>query len=549
MLAISLSFLPVFLAADLAHGDAITEATASLSAGEALVVDLTIQNNEAILAVTEANNQVILAEESLDLAEADVEEKQLAVDAATVAYDESLITEIVYTDGSLSATVYNNLGYNASPPIPTDSQIVSVQEVANINFQWGAGPVMGGPSEDVVVKFSGTITAEETGEYQFYGPADDGFILRINGVTVINDWVDKGGGGSISEPLVLIEGEANTFEAWYYENGGGAWVQLYWNPGGAWEIVPPTAFDTAVVVESKDEGLLLELQAAEESLSVSQEALFIAQNSLSQAISTYNAASESQAIIYNQLQDAINAIPSLQKALADAIEAAKPIPQPEPTPEPTPEKTPDIIEPTPEPTEEPVEPQPTPEPEPQPTIPSEEEPTPEPSPSEEPSKEPEEAEPSPLPKPEPTETPEPREPELSVEESISLVEEASSLNPDELSDAQVEQLIEAALVVFESAEQGSPEYEAALDALMVAAQADDLELPEELAAIPLIGDVAGAALEVFNAVGNIGADMSPQVREDAEKTIIASVIAAQAAIGAVATATTTTTASSGTRRI
>lgn len=533
----------------MAHGDAITEATANLSVGEALVVDLTIQNNEAILAVTEANNQVILAEESLDLAEADVEEKQLAVDAATVAYDESLITEIVYTDGSLSATVYNNLGYNASPPIPTDSQIVSVQEVANINFQWGSGPVMGGPSEDVVVKFSGTITAEETGEYQFYGPADDGFILRINGVTVINDWVDKGGGGSISEPLVLVEGEANTFEAWYYENGGGAWVQLYWNPGGAWEIVPPTAFDTAVVVESKDEGLLLELQAAEESLSVSQEALFIAQNSLSQAISTYNAASESQAIIYNQLQDAINAIPSLQKALADAIEAAKPIPQPEPTPELTPEKTPDIIEPTPEPTEEPVEPQPTPEPEPQPTIPSEEEPTPESSPSEEPSKEPEEAEPSPLPKPEPTETPEPREPELSVEESISLVEEASSLNPDELSDAQVEQLIEAALVVFESAEQGSPEYEAALDALMVAAQADDLELPEELAAIPLIGDVAGAALEVFNVVGNIGADMSPQVREDAEKTIIASVIAAQAAIGAVATATTTTTASSGTRRI
>ena len=218
-----------------------------------------------------------------------------------------------------------------------------------------------------------------------------------------------------------------------------------------------------------------------------------------------------------------------------------PTPTPEPSipePTPTPVETPDIIEPTPEPPKEPVEPQPTPEPEPEPTIPSEEEPTPTPSPSEEPTKEPEEVKPTPLPEPESPETPEPREPELSVEESVELIENISSVDPSELSDAQVEQLVEAALVVFESAEQGSPEYEAALDALMVAAQADDLELPEELAAIPLLGDVAGAALEVFNAVGNLGADMSPQVRETSEKVIVASVIVGQVAMAATTAAAT-----------
>ncbi len=227
------------------------------------------------------------------------------------------------------------------------------------------------------------------------------------------------------------------------------------------------------------------------------------------------------------------------------------IPTPEPTPTPTPTETPVIIvpEPTPTPTPEPtVEPTPVPteeptvEPTPEPTIPSEGEPTPSPSPSETPSKEPTEVEPEPLPEPEQAETPEPEsEPELRVDEAVSEIANLVEIKPEELTEAQVEQLVEAALVVFETAEQGSPAYEQALEALAVAAQADDPELPTELASIPLLGDVAGAALDVLNDLGNVGADMAPQVREQAEKTIIASVIAAQAAIGAVSAATSAAT--------
>ena len=106
--------------------------------------------------------------------------------------------------------------------------------------------------------------------------------------------------------------------------------------------------------------------------------------------------------------------------------------------------------------------------------------------------------------------------------------------------------MEAALATFETAKQGSPEYEAALDALLIAAQADDIVLDESLAAIPLIGNVAGAAVEVFNAIGNAGADMSPQVREQSEKVVIASVIVGQIAI--TATAAATSAASAAARR-
>ncbi len=226
----------------------------------------------------------------------------------------------------------------------------------------------------------------------------------------------------------------------------------------------------------------------------------------------------------------------------------EPQPTPEPSPAPTPTETPVIIvpEPTPTPSEEP-----TVEPTPEPTVPPEGEPTPTPSETTEPVEEPTTPEPEPLPEPKQTETPKPTEPELPVteEEAVSEIENLIETAPEDLTEAQVEQLVEAALVVFETAEQGSEEYNQALEALAVAAEADDPEIPTELAAIPLLGDVAGAALEVFNDIGNVGADMAPEVREEAEKTVIASVIATGAAVNAVAAATTaastTSTGSSG----
>ena len=106
-------------------------------------------------------------------------------------------------------------------------------------------------------------------------------------------------------------------------------------------------------------------------------------------------------------------------------------------------------------------------------------------------------------------------------------------DPRELSEEQVEELVTEAEAVLESTEQGSPEYQQALEALAVAAQADDPQIPSELAAIPLLGETAAAVLEAFNDLGNVGADMAPAVREEAEKTVIASVIATGAAVQAV----------------
>lgn len=227
----------------------------------------------------------------------------------------------------------------------------------------------------------------------------------------------------------------------------------------------------------------------------------------------------------------------------------EPIPSPEPTPTPTPEPTqepqvcPPLCGPTPQPSPSPTQtiqpviptPEPTIEPTPQPTTTEEPvAPSPEPEPTVEPSPTPTgEPTPSPEATTEPTEEPAPPvvDPSPTPEPSspAEALDELTAIAPEDLTEAQVELLVEAALETFETAEQGSAEYQQALEALTIAAEADDAELPQELAAIPLLGDLAGAALEFFNDIGNFGADMSPQQREKAEETVIGAVIVGQVA--------------------
>jgi hypothetical protein len=76
----------------------------------------------------------------------------------------------------------------------------------------------------------------------------------------------------------------------------------------------------------------------------------------------------------------------------------------------------------------------------------------------------------------------------------------------------------------------------------LAAQQDDLVVDEALAAVPLIGNLAVGLTDALNFAGNIGADMSPKVRELAEKQVLVSVVAVGAAVQAAAGAATSAAA-------
>jgi len=165
-------------------------------------------------------------------------------------------------------------------------------------------------------------------------------------------------------------------------------------------------------------------------------------------------------------------------------------------------------------------------------IPPYEEPTPTPTETEEPVEKPTEVVPEPLPEPEPPVSPEPSEPELPVN--------IETVDPQTLSNEQVAELISVANEILENSEQGSPEYREALEALFVAAEANDIELSEELAAIPGLS----AAVDAINFIGNVGADMSPKVREESEKIVVTAVVAVGAAVNAATGAALTAAAPS-----
>ena len=143
----------------------------------------------------------------------------------------------------LTVEVYNVLGQNGSPYIPQGASPILTTNVPNIDFQWGSGGVAGtSNTEDVIVLYKGWITSDTTQDISFLATADDGTMLFIDGNLVTSDWVDKGGGGTTSAPVSFTAGVSRSIVLMYYENGGGAWVQLSWNKSGSMQVIPASAF-------------------------------------------------------------------------------------------------------------------------------------------------------------------------------------------------------------------------------------------------------------------------------------------------------------------
>jgi hypothetical protein len=542
-IGILLVALGPLLFASPAYAQTLEEAQTALAAGEQEVIDATL-NREL------ADQTVVSTLTELATATADVETAQNNYDTSLIAdpawihptqevehtrvvpkTELVLKTELVPTTtiverttttvvpGGLTATSYNRQGYNNAPPLPTANETpLATQNVPNIDFSWGGGLVLNsGKAEDVLVAFEGNLMVPKDDWYTFFAPGDDGIKLNIAGMGVIDDWYDKGGGGTISEPVWIRAGIFYPTTLYYYENGGGAWVQLFYSTDTtANTIVPPSWFGERTVTETTYEEVVTweTISTWEEVTTMVTETYFVTEpvpgavaplikddalleivvektTQKNTAQQNYDVAVALQVAALARETAAVNAIPDLEQAVIDATPVVVPPVEPEP-------EEPPVVEPEPET-------QPEPEPQPEPEEGSKEIPA-----------------------------------ELSAENLMEV--NLEEVDPSELTEAQAEQLVAAALETFETAEAGSPEYEQALEALFVAAQQDDIEVDPELAAIPLIGNLAVGLTDALNFAGNVGADMSPMVREAAEKQVIVSVVAVGAAVQAAAGAATSAAA-------
>ena len=201
---------------------------------------------------------------------------------------------------------------------------------------------------------------------------------------------------------------------------------------------------------------------------------------------------------------------------------ATPEPVVTPTSEPTPEPT---VTPTPEPTPEPTAtPAPTPEPIPEPVVVPQ--PAPEPAPAPQPAPELAPApQPDPIVVPEPAPAPEPA-PEPAPAPAPAPAPEPAPAAPEPV--VEPAPAPEPALVPQPTSEPVLSHAEE-LQALADDAKKDDIVVPEEIANVPVIGAAVVAVVDAFNAIGNVGADMTPKVRETAKKEVIAAVIVGQVA--------------------
>ena len=127
-----------------------------------------------------------------------------------------------------------------------------VTHVDNIDIDYDEyfSSVVAGCREDaVIVHYTGFITFPDSGSYSFVALADDGFWMSLDGNAVItNDWVSKGRSGNTYSDVAIEGGRKYAFDAWYYEEGGGANVTLQYQLQGRDEgfiTVPPAFFITA----------------------------------------------------------------------------------------------------------------------------------------------------------------------------------------------------------------------------------------------------------------------------------------------------------------
>lgn len=129
----------------------------------------------------------------------------------------------------------------------TNRTLLSTGTVSTVNYQWGGGAVLNsGRAEGVIVRFYGYINIQTAGTYQFGGNADDGIRINVNGISVVNSWIESG--GAFRSGSVTLSAGIVPIELLYYENGGGAMVNLQWYQNNTWQVIPSTSLTTTAPV-------------------------------------------------------------------------------------------------------------------------------------------------------------------------------------------------------------------------------------------------------------------------------------------------------------
>jgi hypothetical protein len=110
-----------------------------------------------------------------------------------------------------------------------------------VDFDWGTGsPDPAVPSDQFSVRWTGFVIINVAGTYTFWTDSDDGVRLKVSDSTVVENWTDHA--PTWNSGSIFLSADAHPLVLEFYENGGGAVMQLqYQGPGIARQTIPTSA--------------------------------------------------------------------------------------------------------------------------------------------------------------------------------------------------------------------------------------------------------------------------------------------------------------------
>lgn len=203
--------------------------------------DVVVEPGNTALSVMHARASVVGAGQMPPLGKNVVDEKAVA-----------LITDWIKSLNAVEFPAESATGINGSYYIDRNLQNLAFQRVdPNIAFDWEIGsPGDGVGVDSYSVRWSGKILPPSSGIYTFYSTSDDGIRVKVNGVTLIDKWIDQGP-TEWSGTIGLVQGQLADVVVEYYENSGGAVAKLSWEgPGFAKQTIPGSAYRLSSTTDS-----------------------------------------------------------------------------------------------------------------------------------------------------------------------------------------------------------------------------------------------------------------------------------------------------------